>query len=499
MSAPKRQKALQRKPPEGTRLEAQDKDGNCMYRSMACALNQGRKEPSFHHLELRARVATHIQAHPEWYKKDWQDDGSKGPDGKPCASWDDFIAAISRPGSFAGDLELRALCKLTKTKVVLVPEDANFSVVAYGKKWASATHCFFYTSNHFDYLAPTGDAYPKDLLSVVADPCGGFLVGGVSELATASESSVGRGTRAADLRTEPTESRLSSRRRAPTPQQSAKRSQSAKQPRRQSIQVPDSTALSWGKGTIGSAGDDDVDDAVSASASNQPPRPKRVNTPPADVAEMVRLKLFQCKLCNFKRRGTNRRQLLAFKTRHMKQHRPGHPILNTSRDVHAARMIKVRPGDDIAWKCPLCDIGITKVEAATMTRSVFWQVKFGHRRDKHPRITKERWKEILGAHRKRQGIPKAVSAARRIRQMSQASLSRVSAKLPSHCVPFLWPTPKYDTPSRAGQRRTKPTARLIRKCLFMNWIISVDVAVTYSTASLRRTRAMRALRHGLSR
>ena len=234
------------------------------------------------------------RAHPEWYKKDWQDDGSKGPDGKPCASWDDFIAAISRPGSFAGDLELRALCKTYQNQGPCsfrrMPTSPLLRMARSGRPPLTV---FFYTSNHFDYLAPTGDAYPKDLLSVVADPCGGFLVGGVSELATASESSVGRGTRAADLRTEPTESRLSSRRRAPTPQQSAKRSQSAKQPRRQSIQVPDSTALSWGKGTIGSAGDDDVDWTLCQLRPRiSHPGPKRVNTPPADVAEMVRLKLF---------------------------------------------------------------------------------------------------------------------------------------------------------------------------------------------------------------
>ncbi|CAE7264425.1 Pol [Symbiodinium sp. CCMP2456] len=200
--AAKRQKALLRQVPEGTKLMPQDKDGNCMYRSIACALNHGRKEASFHHLELRARVASHLEEHGSWYEEEWKADNCKGPDGTPLPNWAAFVAAVAKPGSFSGDIELKALCKLCKIKVVLIPEDPAFAVVAYSKKWHSKTHCVFYTSNHFDYLAPVGDAYSKELLDVSADPNGGFLVGGLSELATESSSSRCAGTRAADLRTE---------------------------------------------------------------------------------------------------------------------------------------------------------------------------------------------------------------------------------------------------------------------------------------------------------
>ena len=198
----KRQKALLRQVPEGTKLVPQEKDGNCMYRSIACALNHGRKEASFHHLELRARVASHLEEHGSWYEEEWKADGCKGPDGTPLPDWAAFVAAVAKPGSFSGDIELKALCKLCKIKVVLIPEDPAFAVVAYGKKWHSKTHCVFYTSNHFDYLEPAADNYSKELLGVSADPNGGFLVGGVSELATESCSSRGADTRAADLRTE---------------------------------------------------------------------------------------------------------------------------------------------------------------------------------------------------------------------------------------------------------------------------------------------------------
>jgi len=469
VSAPKRQKALQRQPPEGTKIEAQEKDGNCMYRTIACALNKGRKEPTFHHLELRARVATHIQAHPEWYEKDWKDDGSKGPDGNQCESWEAFVQAISKPGSFSGDLELRALCKLTKTKVVLIPEDANFPVVAYGKKWASTTHCVFYSSNHFDYLAPTGAAYPKELLDVVADPCGGFLVGGISELRTETASSVGRGTRAADLRTEVTGSRPSSRRgRSPKKQSRGGSCTPKSQVRAGSGRGFD--VSSCGRNSAGTVQDTAELVPGPPLPPDAPPPPRRRYEPPDDLAEMLRLKLFQCRLCNYKRRGTNRRQLLDFKAYHMKRHHPGHGVMNTLSEVHTARMIRVRPGDDVAWKCPLCDLGITKEEEARMSRSVSWHLKLDHRGLKHPRIDKERWKEILRRQKRRQGPQQAVQAAQRISRLRRASVTLVSAKLPSYCVPFLWPTPTYAKPAKQGKRCTKAADRRIVRCSFKNWI-----------------------------
>ena len=467
-SAPKRQKALQRQPPVGTRLEAQDKDGNCMYRTMACALNRRRTEPSFHHLELRARVATHIQGHPEWYCQAWKDDGSKGPDGKPCADWETFVKEISKPGSYSGDIELRALCKLTKTKVVLIPEDANFPVVVYGKKWASSTHCFFYSSNHFDYLAPTGEVYPKDLLDVEADPCGGFLVGGISELVTESASSGGGGTRAADLRTEPSSGLACV---AKTKKGRPKSKNSAKEA---SFVVPSPRMPSRALGSASSAGRarsvgtvQDVDAVDETGPPSGHARPQRRLVPPPEVAEMLRKNLFKCRLCAFKKRGTSRAQLLTIKAWHMKQHHPGHPVLNTLRGVHTARLVQVGPDDEVAWKCPLCNVGISKEEAATTSRSVTWHLKLDHRGLKHPRISKERWKEILRDQRRKQGTNPKLRAKRRINQISKTSLARVSARLPEHCVPFLWPTPVYAKPGSKvpGQSRFRA-----RQCCFKSWI-----------------------------
>ncbi|CAE7272427.1 Pol [Symbiodinium microadriaticum] len=166
-SAPKRQKALVRQPPPGTKLIPQEKDGNCLYHTVVAALNSERKDKTFHHTELRARVVAHMKAHPEWYKADWESDGKKGPDGNPCKDWDCFLEQVAKPGSYSCDLELRALCRLCQFKAVLVPEDPNFSVVAYGKKWKSKTHCIFYSHRHFDYLSPDGDdKYPDELLNV---------------------------------------------------------------------------------------------------------------------------------------------------------------------------------------------------------------------------------------------------------------------------------------------------------------------------------------------
>ena len=123
-------------------------------------------------------------------------------------------------------------------------------MVAYGKKWHAKTHCVFYTSNHFDYLEPAEDKYSKELLEVSADPNGGFLVGGISELATESSSSRGARTRAADLRTE------SSRRTKGCPPATQASGSKRGRPQPSSSQVPPGSQVghrgqAWSEGASG--------------------------------------------------------------------------------------------------------------------------------------------------------------------------------------------------------------------------------------------------------
>ena len=89
---------------------------------------------------------------------------------------------------------------------------------------------------------------------------------------------------------------------------------------------------------------------------------------------------------------------------------------------------------------------------------------------KHPRITMERWKEILKQQRQKQGRWTKKQAARRIAKLSQASLARARASLPSHCVPFLWPTPKYAKPPKKQAAHPMSSDRCINRCRFESWV-----------------------------
>ena len=400
-SAPKRQKALVRQPPPGTKLIPQEKDGNCLYHTVVAALNSERKDKTFHHTELRARVVAHMKAHPEWYKADWESDGKKGPDGNPCKDWDCFLEQVAKPGSYSCDLELRALCRLCQFKAVLVPEDPNFSVVAYGKKWKSKTHCIFYSHRHFDYLSPDGDdKYPDELLNVTCDPNGGFLVGGVSELHTDYTSSRGAPSvqnaslmphRAADLRTETsvTDSVRERRQRFKRAMADSAKSVNTKKARPNKSQ-PASTLQG---------------EAVSGVVfEEQDVEPQAVAPTPAQL-RMRRLVfhklpasgLFQCSLCAFVRKAKTQAQYSEIRYRHCTQYHNGAGL--PGKPKRKSVLSKVQPKMAYAWQCKFCDQGILNSVRAEISKPTFKDAKRKHRQQVHPRISDKTWQAATNAPR----------------------------------------------------------------------------------------------------
>ncbi|CAE7588445.1 L96 [Symbiodinium sp. KB8] len=425
VSAPKRRVVLQRQAPEGTTIVAQEKDGNCLYRTIATALNQSKPKADFHHLELRARVAAHLQNHPELYKKDWEDDGKKGADGVKCDSWDVFLQQVAKPGSYSGDIELRALCRLVQFRAILVPEDPAFAVVAYGKKWKSNTHCIFYSERHFDYLKPSSKGYPAELLSVTADPNGGFLVGGTSELHTAYTSSASShkssrcGGGVAALRTAYTSSGSGL---------NTLQAQSSKR----NFAASSCAASAFGDG-------EECGDMPSSSGDGGPP-PKRAPT------KLPNNGLYKCPLCPFTRIAKTTQRYSGIRYDHCMKFHDGRGLPGRAQKFPV--ISTVQPRLEYKWKCKFCDCGILASVATKLHRNTLKAARRAHRDSKHPRISKERWNQAIkpsGANR-----TTAEKHLRRCRSLNVEASKRCKDDLvhinDGH-IKFTWPMAKVSAKS----------------------------------------------------
>ena len=108
-----------RAPPAGCNWQSVPKDGNCLFHAVGAGLRWLKHQPSsFHHLDLRARVADHLDRHKTDYEPAWAADGKPGPDGKPMDGWSDFVTAVGTPSSFSGEVELKALCRLFSIRLL---------------------------------------------------------------------------------------------------------------------------------------------------------------------------------------------------------------------------------------------------------------------------------------------------------------------------------------------------------------------------------------------
>ena len=174
--------------PEGTILRTQPADGDCLFHTFSAGLHWLKRDKDgdpIHPHELRARAAAHIRRYEEKYKPQWEADGKRGPNNDVLDSWEDFLSAISKAGAFAGDLELRALCRIFDIRAVVVPEAPQFPVCAFHRRAAAKrVLATYHSQSHFDFLELSGKTYPQAILEVTTDPAGGFLVGGPSSHCT---------------------------------------------------------------------------------------------------------------------------------------------------------------------------------------------------------------------------------------------------------------------------------------------------------------------------
>ena len=378
---------------KGTTLRPQPRDGDCLYHSFSAALKWLTKRKDYeapHPHELRARMVDHLKRYEDQYRIHWESAGKIGPTGDALDKWETFLSQVSKPGAYAGEAELRALCRIYDVRIIIVPEDANFHVCAYHRKASKKrTAAIFYTDKHFDFLEPDDKSYPSDILDINVDPTGGFLVGGDP---AASDG----GT----VFTKSTAKRSSSSIVASTtwtrPTSPAKRG---------STKVSTGPATTKRARPIKSQRGSIMSEVAPVIVAEDPDGERQTSTPTPAQLRMRRIVynklpasgLFKCSLCAFVRKANNQAQYSEIRYRHSMQYHNGAGLPGRAKRKQV--ISKVEAGKSYAWRCNFCDQGILSGVRAQISKGTLKDVKRKHRRAAHPRVTDKVWQKANNCSR----------------------------------------------------------------------------------------------------
>ena len=493
---PKRTCASKRPVPAGTILQKQPADGDCLFHTFSAGLHLLRKDKDtepIHPHELRARTVAHMRRYTERYKPQWEADGKLGPTGKAVDSWEDFLEAISKAGAFAGDAELRALCRIYDIRVVLVPEAPLFPVCVFHRKAsAKRTIAIYFSQTHFDLLAPENKGYPDEITQVSADPSGGFLVGGRLSARTnftkSSLSKSGKTTWTSQVG-EPSNSQLLKSRSAPSGGQSGGKPcpspsglglgtsplgspPSLSSPKVFEVRGPQQPNAEHVPGERRSAAgtvwtDQEEQDEV-LSQDLEGCEPGKRSVAPCSYRRAAVLPedmIFRCPHCPFQKQIVSIEQFRMTRHNHMKKHHNGADLPGPVRRPKVQQV----PGGakNMAWKCPRCKLGIPHALRQAINRTVFAKMRQDHRESHHPEIPKAEWATISRV----KAIPFAKQPLEYKRKFAEGCRRRMLVKgvLQEVRTPrfpgfqmFVWPVAKH-LPGPKGMPKTRHSKQPIHR------------------------------------
>ena len=182
--AAKRVRGATRQVPQDLERRPCAKEGDCAFLAVAEGLtwlasgkDGGPKE--FNHVELRARVASHLEKHRQEYEGEWD---SVLPDGTKGKSFDEYLAAIRQLKQFASELELRALARIYNVRVLVVPASDLFTPMVFHTN-AKRMLVLWLEDKHLEFLRPKGEKstfkdYPDEYWKVTDGPVKSLKVGG---------------------------------------------------------------------------------------------------------------------------------------------------------------------------------------------------------------------------------------------------------------------------------------------------------------------------------
>ena len=520
---PKRTCSAKRPVPEGTILHRQPADGDCLFHTFSAGLHALRKDKEsepIHPHELRARTVAHIRRYTERYKPQWEADGKLGPTGKAVDSWDDFLEAISKPGAYAGDAELKAMCRIFDIRVILVPEAPQFPVCVFHRKAsAKRTLAIFHTHHHFDYLAPADKTYPDEITQVSADPSGGFLVGGKLSARTAFTrttrsrtakttwtSQAGQSSHSKLCKSQASTSQAKKtdrKERQVSRRQASVASEHSKDGRGQPTGNPSPSLSGLGLGSSplvappplpssrhledrdpkkpntqhlpgerrSFAGtvwtDPDEKDEVSSQDLEGCQPGRRIAAPCShrQAAVLPEDFIFRCQHCPFQKQVTSIEHFRMTRHKHMKGHHDGADLPGPVRRPKVQQV----PGGvkNMAWKCPRCRLGISHTLKQAISQTVFAQMRRDHRASHHPDISKEEWSNIsrvktLPFGQQPLEFRRKFAEGCRRRQLGKGVMQEVRAPRFPGFQTFVWPVAKH-LPGLKGQPKIKRSKQPIHR------------------------------------
>lgn len=143
---------------------------------------------------------------------------------------------------------------------------------------------------------------------------------------------------------------------------------------------------------------------------------------------------WHCPHCPFVIEAATSRAICLARHRHNNSaHQGRFQVGRLKREVSLAPL---QPQDPVAWKCPVCSLGLTVDQRKAISAHVFYQIRSQHHKSAHPKVSRPEWLKL-----NKLPCTTAFRSKRRIHNLNAAiSRLKLTPDVPTdHVETFLWP------------------------------------------------------------
>ncbi|CAE7715253.1 unnamed protein product [Symbiodinium sp. CCMP2592] len=434
----------QRALPEGATITTVEKDGNCLFASLALGLNKlqkGDNEKQWSAAEVRAKIAVHFRKNEARYDGSWD---REMPDRTQAKDWSTYVASIETDKVWGGLMELRGASRVFDVRVIVFPQSEWQEPFHLHSQARKRVICLYFTGSHYDLIEGTDGGLPKAILGIKGAPEAVPMRGGGEGDATPASVWTDGASDAASVWTR--SSRSTSKRSAAVRSGPAASALSAWTGAGQGPSVVAGAQRTFSTASAGTGAADDVcvadflDEEVTAAPKNSLVAYYRRGTSrnPSKVKDGD----FQekCEYCAQVFKAKTATQLSHRRYDHYRAWHPELPRCHTrcTPEARICRLAKSAPAD---WRCPLCSFGVPQGELAKVSQGKFTKAREAHRVRCHATVTAAQFAIKCRA----QGIrAPAVVSKRRTNALNRGLGKRLRAAAASSIIasklrPFTWP------------------------------------------------------------